>query len=286
MEWSQLKSREKTVIMLFAGAIFFGTYMKMVVQPISKKVAFYKSQMRNSEMQLKDLETKKPQDAMVSTNIKDLEGDEVKLAKEIDALERKMPSQFNTSELVGEVTRLAKEVKLESVKQRIAKDQSYTRIFLEIKFYSTYTDAIQYMAEIESISPFIRVEELEILEPVGKTVELGGAPVKLVVSCLLAESTPNHALKPEKIGDIKLKRDILSSSAKPAEAMDDQKFVLEGITFDARNPTAIINGDVFANGAEMGPYKVKKILQDSVVLSDGVEDHILSLRPTEEGKKK
>ena len=110
---------------------------------------------------------------LLSSKIKELEEQEAKLSSDIAELEKKMPSQFNTSELVGQITSLAKEVKLESVKQHIAKEQSYSRIFLEVKFYSTYLDAIKYVAAIESLSPFLRVDELEILEPVGKTVELG-----------------------------------------------------------------------------------------------------------------
>ena len=67
--------------------------------------------------------------------------------------------------------------------------------------------------------------------------------------------------------------------------MQDSKFALEGITFNERNPSAIINGDVYVAGSELAGYKVKKILADSVVLSDGVEDHLLSLKPVSEKVK-
>ncbi len=268
--------------MVLGAAMVLGMYMRFIERPASRMVAGYKSQIRNSQMQLKDLETKKPQDAQVSINIDELVANEKKLSESIAKLEEQMPSQFNTSRLIGMVTSLAKEVKLESVKQRIAKEQAYSRIFLEIKFYSTYPDAIRYVAAVEAISPFMRVEELEILEPpTGKTVELGGAPVKLTVSCLLGDTSPDKVLKSGTVPALDLKRDILNSSSKPTAELSDKKFILEGITFDARNPTAIVNGDVYATGSKLGPYTVKKILSDSVVLSDGVNDHILSLRPTE-----
>ena len=268
--------------MILGAALVFGMYMRFIERPTAKAVAGYKSQIRNSQMQLKDLETKKPQDAQVSTSIEALEAKQKKLAEDIAKLEEQMPSQFNTSQLVGQITVLAKEVKLESVKQRVAKEQAYLRIFLEVKFYATYPDAIRYVAAVEAISPFIRVEELEILEPpMGKNIDLGGAPVKLTVSCLLGDTSPDKILKPGPTAVLDLKRDILSSSSKPTEELSDTKFTLEGITFDARNPTAIVNGDVYATGSKLGPYTVKKILSDSMVLSDGVNDHILSLRPTE-----
>lgn len=286
MEWSKLKPRERTAVLVLGAAAFFGLYMRFVERPVAKKVAGYKSQIRQSELQLKDLDTKKPQDTLLSSKIKELEEGESKVSSEIAELEKRMPSQFNTSQLVGAVTSLAKEVKLESVNQRIVKEQAYSRIILEIKFYSTYSDAIRYMASIESLSPFLRIEELEILEPVGKTIELGGAPVRLTVSCLLGDSSVDSKLETGKAPDLASKRDILASSSKPTSELSDAKFMLEGITYDSHNPTAIVNGDVYQTGSQMGPYTVKKILTDSVVLSDGVEDHILSLKAAVEATKK
>ena len=122
MEWSKLKPRERSAVMLLAAAAFFGLYMRFIERPVSGKVAGYKSQIRQSELQLRDLDTKRPQDNVISQKIKDLEAEETELAKNVVELEKKMPSQFNTSELVGQITRLAKEVKLESVNQRISKE--------------------------------------------------------------------------------------------------------------------------------------------------------------------
>jgi hypothetical protein len=217
--------------------------------------------------------------------IEDLKGKGEELTAEVDRYEQRMPSQFNTSELIAQLTSLAREVKLESVKQRIVKEDAYSRIILETRFYSTFPDAVRYVAAVEAISPFLRVEAFEVLEPVGKTVELGGAPVNLVVSCLLGDTAADTTLKPGRVTPLALKRDILASSAKPTGALSDDKFSLEGITYDERNPTAIVNGDVYLTGSKLGPYTVKKILTDSVVLSDGVNDHVLSLQPLETVKK-
>jgi Tfp pilus assembly protein PilO len=283
--WGKLKAREKWAIVIFALAVFFGVYMKFVQEPLSKKVAEYKSQIQRAQAQLRDLETKKPQDTELRVKIKDLEEDDAKLSESVKELEGMVPSRLYASQLVSELTRLAKEVKLESIKQWITKEQAYSRIFLEVKFYSSYPDAVSYLASVESVSPFIHVEELEILEPAGKTVELGGAPVKLVVSCLLTDSASGAALRALAVPHLNIKRDILVSSSRPVAALSDSKFILEGITFDPRNSSAIINGDVYLVNSEIGGYKVKKILEDSVVLNDGVEDHILSLKTTAEKRK-
>ena len=285
MNWSHLKPREKIALIVLGAAALFGIYMRFVQRPAMQKIATYRSQIHGSEMQLKDLETKMPQDALISSTIESVKKETQDLQKRIAATEVNMPSQFNTSQLVGAVTSLANEIKLESVKQRIEKEQAYSRIYLDIKFYSTYLDAVKYLAAVEAISPFMRVEEMEILEPVGKTVELGGAPVKLVVSCLLGDAPPTSTLKKGEVKTIELKRDVLSSTSKPTEELSDTEFFLEGITYDLRNPTAIVNGDVYQTGSELGPYKVKKILADSVILTDGVEDHTLSLKATEAIKR-
>ncbi len=286
MEWSKLKSRERKAILIFAVAAFFGVYMKYVNEPVSKTVAGYKTKMKRSEAQLRDLKTKQPQDTELTIKIEALKEGEKKLSEQLEELESMVPSRFYASQLVGEVSRLAKDVKLESVKQWIAKEQNYSRIFLEAKFYSGYVDAVTYLASIESISPYIRLEEMEMLEPAGKTMELGGAPVKLVVSCLLSDAASVAALK--KVSEppkLNIKRDILASSSKPTATTENSKFALEGITFNSENSTAIINGDVFRVNSTLGGYKITKILESSVVLSNGAEDRILSLATVAEKTK-
>ncbi len=281
LNWSKLKSREKAAFVSLVGVVLFGVYWRLVHEPATKQIASYKTQIRKAQTQLKDLATKEPQDKEVAGKIRILEEEDKKMSDEIETLEKKIPSRFNVVQLVGEFTRLAKEIKLESVKQRIAKEQGYSRIFLEVKFYSTYLNAIQYIASIESISPFLRVEEMEILEPKGKTLELGGSPVRLLVSCLLSDNPEGGVIKASPVSRVSGSRDILASTARPAEALNESKFSLEGITYDPKNPSAIINGDVFQVNSEVGGYKVKKILSDSVILSDGIEDHILSLKNNE-----
>ena len=275
------------VFAALAGVVFFGIYWRAVQEPVAKKTTAYKTQIRKSQAQLKDLATKEPQDKEVAEKIGSLEEENARLAGELEVLEKKIPSRFNMAQLVGEFTRLAKEVKLDSVKQRITKDQGYSRIFLDVKFYSTYLDAIRYVGAVESISPFLRVEEMEILEPKGKTIELGGSPVRLLVSCLLSDNPEGGVLRAvESMGGAKEQRDILVSNARPSENMDDAKFILEGITFDPNNPTAIINGDVFRMNSDVGGFKVKQILSNGVILSDGVKDHLLSLKGYETELKK
>ena len=286
MDFSKLRSREKIVFAALAAIVLFGVYWRLIQEPVAKRTASYKTQIKKSQAQLKDLTSKEPQDKEIAQKIASLEEESGGLSEQIGKLEKEIPSRFNMAQLVGEFTRLAKEVKLDSVKQRITKDQGYSRIFLEVKFYSTYLDAIQYVAAVESISPFLRVEEMEILEPKGKTIELGGSPVRLLVSCLLSDNPEGGVLKAAESSKAAPGRDILASGSRPSEVLEDSKFTLEGITFDQKNPTAIINGDVFKTNSEVGGFKVKKILSSSVILSDGVRDLMLNLKSNETELKK
>ena len=125
LDLSKLKPRERMAIMALGGFLFFGVYAKMVQQPLTKKIETYKSQIKRSQAQLGDLKTKTPQDDKVAGNIETIAVEEKALETQITSLEKKIPSRFNMSQLVGEFTRLAREVKLEAVKQNIVKDQGY-----------------------------------------------------------------------------------------------------------------------------------------------------------------
>ena len=56
------------------------------------------------------------------------------------------------------------------------------------------------------------------------------------------------------------------------------EFKLDGITFRAQSPTAIINGDVVKIGSQIQGLTVKEIRPDSVVLIEGKEERVLSLQ--------
>ncbi len=275
------------MVAAIAAVVIGVVYIKAVYTPLSQKISVYQAQIKKAQKQLNELRSKTPQDVQVSGKVAELESDTAKLSVEMNELEKQMPSRFQLSQLVGEVTRLSSEVKLESVKQKIIKDQNFSRVFLEVKFYSNFTDTIKYMAAIESISPFLRIDEMEILEPKGKSVELGGAPVRILVSCLLADTPDGAALhaKQEQVDMKETFRDVMASTARPAAELEESKFNLEGITYNLKNPTAIINGDVYQLDSEISGYKIKKILSDSVVLSDGVQDHLLSLKTVTEASK-
>lgn len=274
------------MVLAIGAVVLFVAHTKFVYGPVSRQVGVYKAQIKKAEKQMSDLRSKRPQEKEVSGTVQELQNESLVLTAEKENLEKQMPSRFQLSQLVGEVTRLAQEVKLESVKQKIVKDQDFSRVYLEVKYYSSYVDSLRYIAAVEALSPFLRVEEMELAEPKGKSVELGGAPVRVLFSCLLSDSPTGADLTsdPETGNRREEIRDVMASNARPVARLEESKFVLEGITFDPRNPTAIINGDVYQVNSEISGFKVKQILSDSVILSDGVQDHMLSLKAVSEAR--
>ena len=57
----------------------------------------------------------------------------------------------------------------------------------------------------------------------------------------------------------------------------DTRLTLNGILWDAKNPQAIIKGEIVEVGDKIGPNIVVDIKQDRVILSDGTQDFELKL---------
>ncbi len=66
-----------------------------------------------------------------------------------------------------------------------------------------------------------------------------------------------------------------SGSASAAEMESD--LVLNGILWDSKNPSAVVNNQVVGVGDPLGPWKVVEILKDRVILSDGASTQTLTV---------
>lgn len=264
-------------MLVFAAAIALGAYAKIVHEPFSKKVAFYQGRMSKARLQLEDLQSKMPALGPRKEKISALRTECDRLVEKMRDVEKKLPSKNDTSKLIGEFTRLAKQAKLLSIRQKVVTKDGYDRLFIEVKLNAAYAAAINYVAQLESITPFLHVEEMDINEAQGKSVEEGGAPVRIVVSTFLGDVAGDRTLKADDAASVQTKRDILVSKAGPTATLSEKDFKLEGITYNEESPTAIINGEVYKINSEIKGLKVKQILPSGVVLTDGVQEHILSL---------
>jgi Tfp pilus assembly protein PilO len=278
LNFKNIKSpREKYLIVALIIAVGLGLYAQIIHRPLSKKINRYKFQIDKYEARVSELKAKFPRIDKQREDIKFLEVESEDFLNEIDEIEKTLPSRENIPQLLGELTRRAKDIKLESIRQKIEEGQEYSRIFVELKFTASYEQIINYIKNIEALSSFLFIEELEILKKEGK-IERGGVEARLVVSSLLGEVSFVEQFKTKVLQEkLAVARDIFVSKARPVTEARKIDLKLEGITYDTQNPTAIIDGEVVRVGSQVSDFEVKQILADAVILTDGISEHILSI---------
>jgi len=59
------------------------------------------------------------------------------------------------------------------------------------------------------------------------------------------------------------------------EGFREETILLQGVLWDSKTPTAIINNQVLSKGDRVGRWEVEEIRKTQVVLSDGSETRVL-----------
>ncbi len=273
--FKNLNSRQKLLVAGLGLSLGFSLYFNILYKPLAKKVNRYRFQIKKSASRLKDLKGKFPAIEKQKENLRSLDFQCKDLLIQITEIEKDLPSEKNSSRLLTELSRLAKDLKLLSLRQKIDSGEEYSRIFIEFKFSEPYQKLINYLNRVESLSPFLMVEELEIFEP--KTKKESGIQTRLVLSSLLGTVSSFELIKGQESEDIELARDIFISRSRPAARVSKVELKLEGITYAPSGSTAIINTDVVKVGSKVGNLTVKEITSEKVILTDGIEDQVLSV---------
>jgi len=273
--YTKLRAREKIFLVLLILAITISISYQLFFKHLGKGIRNRKMQIKKQSSRLADLKERFPKVDEQRQHLESLQIESDNLFDEISKIEVKLPNKRNTFQLVGELGRLAKGFSISSLRKKEEVGDEYSKIYIELKFSAPYSNIISYMKSLESISPFLVIEELEISEPRPKAKEKG-VPVRLVVSSLLGEVSLSENLRAKDISEPAGKlRDVFISRAKPASRVRKTDLRLEGITYDVQNATAIINTDVVRIGSEVGDMRVKSINPDSVILTNGFEERIL-----------
>lgn len=273
----KLKSREKLLLIALAGAVGFGIYFQIIYKPLSRNINRYKFQIQKSKSRLRELKEKFPQIEQQRKNIHSLNVKCDDLLKQIDEMEKGLPGKEHLSQLLDKIVSQAKDLNLSSVRQKVEAGEEYSRTFIELKFYAPYKDVVNYIGSIESISPFLIIEGLEVSEPKAEKKERGVLNY-LMLSSLLGEISTLEQLKIEEEKEaLEVSRDIFVSKAKPIYKLKKAEWKLEGITYNRQSPTAIINGEVVRVGSQVDTFTVKEIHPEKVILTDGLEEHLLTI---------
>lgn len=109
----------------------------------------------------------------------------------------------------------------------------------------------------------------------------GESDIALTLATLLGETEavrPEEIKEPEQVLPLKIERSPFTSKFRPAqEGKKLEEFRLLGIISSGKQPTAVINDEVYKIGDIIGNKKVKQILPDTVILTDGRESTVLTL---------
>lgn len=272
--FEKLSSRQKLLVIGLASVIGVSLYINTLYKPLSRKISRNKFQIKKSTSRLSELKANFPEVEKQKENIRNLNIECDDLLNRIVSIEKGIPSRDNISQLLAELNPKAEDLRLVSMRQRIDDGSKYSRLFIELKFNVSYKKIINYIHRVESLSPFIVTEEFDIYE--SKSKKEPGPQARLVLSTLLGDVSSFELFK-AKEEEIDIARDIFLSTAKPVIKKKEITLKLEGITYSSQGSTAIVDGDVIREGSEIGGFKVKEIRRYEIVLTDDIEEHILSV---------
>lgn len=280
--YGKLRSRERRLFFIFALVLAVSFYCAVFLKPALDDIKKLKNQLQGNKNQLAMLKTQLPSVAKakqeIETKRQNLKDAKLKIAD----IESKLISSFQEQQLLNEVMKNAQKIglDLESVKEDIKEEGGeFARVYIELKLASNYKKALTYIRSCESISPFIRIEEISVSpsknEPVS-TVE-----VALRLSALLSYASNNKGPLSSSVKDAGA--DIANLERSPftpgvvTEKSKRKNLKVSGITYrnNAAGSTAIINGKIVRVGDSIEGVKIDSILSRSVVIDNGLEKETL-----------
>ncbi|MCK5306936.1 MAG: type 4a pilus biogenesis protein PilO [Candidatus Omnitrophica bacterium] len=276
ISFKKLKYREKILVVAFIAFIGFNVYSQTIYKPLSRGIKRYKGQSERFRSRLKGLKAKIPSLDKQKGKTAMLDEECENLLSQIGRIRSALPATGNIAQLLAEFSRQAKEkVKLLSLRKKIEINDNYSRIFIEVEFNAVYKEVINYIKRLESISPFLKIEEIELSNSSSGNKEVSG---RMIFSSLLTNFSSVEQLIAKDVLEITSDtRDIFISKSKNFIKEKKKELKLEGITYNAEKSTAIINGEVVKIGSQIGNFKIIQILPEGVILTDDAEECTLEI---------
>ena len=203
------------------------------------------------------------------------------LKTQLASLELQLPTYGRIPQLLGELMRQSSGYSIDFISIRPKKDKKkeYPELIIEMKFNSHYSDFANYLNRLESLSQFLRTTDIAMEEM--KDGFRGTLDVTLTLATLLSEEEEpqkEDVEEPEFARPFTIRRSPFTSEFRPdQERAKEGEFQLSGIVPSGKQPTAIINDEVYRVGDIIGDKKVKQILPNMVILTDGRESTVLTL---------
>ena len=282
--FNNLTPKNRRLAVYLGIVILFWLYFSVFLKPNINRISDLKKQNRQARKQLDSLIAQFPDPEKARGQLKDFNKELVDIKTRTKEIEAKLLSASSAPQLLKELIKDAqgKKIDFQSVKQEIKPDKSgFSKLSIELEFDATYRDMLIYLAAIEGISGFVKVEGIDLMQSKSDPANL--VTVSLKLSALLSPVTheqPGSSLSStQEPRAIELKRSPLTPSIKIGKAKKIKGIMLTGITYrkTAGASSVIINDTVLQQGQEIEGYKVTAIAPDSVTISDGIESDTLTV---------
>lgn len=268
------------LILVAFGSVYFTFFYK----PLKQKVADLNQQEQETKEQSEFFASQLPD---LGTLNQELELFKIKI-NDIDfknkIVEKKLLTEAQLNQFLTELIKCADGLVTDfhSVKQNVQPDKpGFSRLFIDMKFQSRYEEMVNYVHRIERISPYVKIEDIDIAQAQADPRNL--VETNLKISAILgtgldAQNTLTATCAKNSSDKLTVARSPLTPSIKTIQKKIRTLKVI-GITYRSTgfDSSAIINDTIVKEGDEIDGQKVQKILPDSVVLNDGQEDYTLSM---------
>jgi Tfp pilus assembly protein PilO len=282
VQFNRLQKRQRTLVLFLAAAILFSFYYNIIFKPQSTALARAKTEWQSINNRLTKLKSQLPDIQKEKESLNGAKRNLETLKTQLSSLELQLPTTGRIPQLLGELVRQAQGYSIDfvSIRPKTSKEKKeYAELIIEMKFNSTYSDFANYLNRLESLSRFLRATDIALEEM--KDGFRGESGVTLTLATLLGEAQapgPGEIKEPAFAAPLSIERNPFLSKFRPAkEGEKKDEFQLSGIISNAKVPTAIINDEVYRVGDIIGNKKVKQILSNMVILTDGRESTVLTL---------
>jgi len=281
--FTQLKKQQRILILLFIAVILFNFYYNAIYKWQSGALRRVKSEWQNLNKRMIKIKSQLPDIEREKESLKTSQKRLNSLKNQLSSLELQLPTYSRIPQLLGELVNQAQGYSIDFISIRpkmMRAKREYAQLTIEMKFNAPYSGFVNYLNRLESISQFLRATEITLEQLKGGFS--GASEVTLTLTTLLGEeyeTIPEERLKaPQQVSPLQIERSPFFSKFRPDQPeAKKEEFCLSGIIATGLQPTVIINDEVYRIGDMIGNKKIKQILPNMVILSDGKESIVLTL---------
>lgn len=280
-QFNRLEKRQRTMVLALAATIVFSFYYNAIYKNQSGALRRARAELENVNNSMIKLKSQIPDIDAEKEALNSAKKRLDFLKSQLSSLEAQLPRYGRVPQLLAQLVAEAAGYSIDfvSLKPKTTQEKKdYSQLAIEMKFNAAYPDFVNYLNHLESMSQFLKAGDIMIEEI--KDGFRGQLSVTLNFTTLLGEAEfvkeEEELQKP--VPPLTVERSPFLSKFRAdrgAEKKDELR--LSGIIAGGREPTAIINDEVYRVGDYIGNKRVKQILPNMVVLTDGRQSVVLTL---------